>query len=87
VDSDVAWRSRVVHLDVLTRLHTPVAKNALPRIIAVEGIGMILLIKIKGYRDRSEDSISCSAMLNLTARMTGNEDVGMASVITASRIC
>src|ERR1700733_8374808 len=36
--------------------------------------------------NRSEDAISCSAMLNWTARITANEAVGMASVITASRI-
>jgi hypothetical protein len=45
-------RESFVHLHVLAGLNAPPAKNALLRIITIEGIRMILLIRLGMIRDR-----------------------------------
>ena len=39
-------RKRFIHLDVLARLDASAAKNALLRVVAVEGVGMILFVRL-----------------------------------------
>jgi hypothetical protein len=45
-------RESFVHLHVLARLNAPPAKNALPRITTIEGIRMILFIRLGMIRYR-----------------------------------